>query len=29
LQGMGRDPWSIPAGDPKKTPNYLANPWST
>lgn len=29
LQGMGRDPWSIPVGDPKKTPNYLANPWST
>lgn len=27
-QGMGRDPWSIPV-DPKKTPNYLANPWST
>ncbi|KAG2116328.1 hypothetical protein BD769DRAFT_1486018 [Suillus cothurnatus] len=29
LHGMGRDPWSIPVGDPKKTPNYLANPWST
>jgi hypothetical protein len=29
LQSMGRDPWSIPAGDPKKTPNYLANPWTT
>ncbi|KAG2032982.1 hypothetical protein BDR03DRAFT_968630 [Suillus americanus] len=29
LQGMGRDPWSIPVGDPKKSPNYLANPWST
>ncbi|KAG1742698.1 uncharacterized protein EDB91DRAFT_1081331 [Suillus paluster] len=28
-QGMGRDPWSIPVGDPKKSPNYLANPWST
>ncbi|KAG2144637.1 uncharacterized protein EDB93DRAFT_1152382 [Suillus bovinus] len=28
LQGIGRDPWSIPV-DPKKTPNYLANPWST
>lgn len=27
-QGMGRDPWSIPV-DRKKTPNYLANPWST
>ncbi|KAG1902700.1 uncharacterized protein F5891DRAFT_1023010 [Suillus fuscotomentosus] len=27
-QGMGRDPWSIPV-DQKKTPNYLANPWST
>ncbi|KAG2106967.1 uncharacterized protein F5147DRAFT_698935 [Suillus discolor] len=26
-QGIGRDPWSIV--DPKKTPNYLANPWST
>ncbi|KAG1737014.1 hypothetical protein EDB19DRAFT_1910017 [Suillus lakei] len=29
LQGMGRDPWSIPVRDPKKTPNYLSNPWST
>ncbi|KAG0697731.1 hypothetical protein DFH29DRAFT_944782 [Suillus ampliporus] len=29
LQGTGRDPWSIPVGEPKKTPNYLANPWST
>ncbi|KAG2140167.1 hypothetical protein DEU56DRAFT_799059 [Suillus clintonianus] len=29
LQGRGRDPWSIPVGDPKKPPNYLANPWST
>ncbi|KAG2364790.1 hypothetical protein BDR07DRAFT_1278818 [Suillus spraguei] len=29
LQGMGQDPWGIPVGDPKKTPNYLTNPWST
>ncbi|KAG2066994.1 DUF726-domain-containing protein [Suillus decipiens] len=29
FQGMGQDPWSIPVGDPKKTPNYLTNPWST
>jgi len=28
LQNMGQDPWKITAGDSKKTPNYLSNPWS-
>jgi hypothetical protein len=27
LQDMGQDPWKITAGDSKKTPNYLSNPW--
>lgn len=29
LQDMGQGPWNIPAGDSKKTPSYLSNPWST
>jgi hypothetical protein len=27
LQDMGQDPWKITAGDSKKAPNYLSNPW--